>query len=161
MNKTIYSTLFLFALGLMTSCQKETDYLDALNGNDPLIRANQVVTDVMVHDIFSPPVASRVYAYASLAAYEVAALADDEYISLMGQLNEFEKKDFDTSKECLFPLAALAAYYQVAASMIFSDEPMMEQRDRIYRTIKNQGIPSDVFQNSMSLGKEVADHVMA
>ena len=120
-----------------------------------------MVTDVMVHDIFSPPVASRVYAYASLAAYEVAALADEEYASLMGQLNEFEKKEFDVSKECLFPLAALAAYYQVAASMIFSDEPMMAQRDRVYQKIKDQGIPSEVFQNSLDLGKEVADHVMA
>lgn len=161
MKKNIYPILFLLVLGLTPSCQKKTGYLETLSGNDPLIQANQVVTDVMVHDIFSPPVASRVYAYASLAAYEVAALADDEYVSLMGQLNEFEKKTFDTSKECLFPLAALAAYYQVAASMIFSDEPMMEQRAGVYRAIKNQGIPNEVFQNSMNLGKEVADHVMA
>src|SRR5690606_38661461 len=85
--------------GMLYSCSQKTDYQEALNGNEYLIQANQKATDIMVHDIFSPPVASRVYAYASLAAYEVAVLADPEFSSLMGQLNGFEEKTFDTSKE--------------------------------------------------------------
>lgn len=153
--------LSLFITGWLHSCKEKTGYLEALNGNEYLIQASQQATNVMVHDIFSPPVASRIYTYSSLAAYEVAALADNQYLSLMGQLNGFEVKKFDTTKECLFPLASLAAYYQVATSMIFSEERMVEHRDRVYQSIKDKGIPEEMFQNSLELGKAVADHILA
>src|SRR5260221_12525724 len=51
-----------------------------------LHRSIKVVTDVMVHDIFSPPVASRIYAYVSVAGYEAARAGDGRYRSLAGQL---------------------------------------------------------------------------
>ena len=31
------------------------------------------VTEVMIHDIFSPPVASRIFAYPNVGAYEILA----------------------------------------------------------------------------------------
>ncbi|HLW20231.1 MAG TPA: vanadium-dependent haloperoxidase [Cyclobacteriaceae bacterium] len=156
-----YLCYFLFFAGCLTSCQVNTDYQETLNGNAYLIQANQQATDVMVHDIFSPPVASRIYAYASLAAYEVVALADDQYLSMAGQLNGFEAKEYDTSKECLFPLASLAAYYQIAMSMIFSEDQLIPHRDRLYQMVKDQGISDEVFQNSLDLGNDVANHVRA
>jgi hypothetical protein len=161
--KNIRSLFFLIISfsGLFYSCQEKTGYKEELNGSDYLIQASDQTTNVMVHDIFSPPVASRVYAYSALAAYEVAVLADGQYLSLMGQLNGFEEKEFDTSKACLYPLASLAAYYQVAMAMIFSEEKMVTHRDRVYRIIKDKGIPDDVFKNSMNLGKAVAEHVLA
>src|SRR5260221_4010806 len=51
-----------------------------------LHRSIKVVTDVMVHDIFSPPVASRIYAYVSVAGYEAARAGDGRYRSLAGPL---------------------------------------------------------------------------
>src|SRR5260221_10215011 len=51
-----------------------------------LHRSIKVVTDVMVHDIFSPPVASRIYAYVSVAGYEAARAGDGRYRSLAGHL---------------------------------------------------------------------------
>jgi len=40
------------------------------------------VTEVMIHDIFSPPQASRIYAYPNVAAYEILASKQSEYNSL-------------------------------------------------------------------------------
>ncbi|HLG40045.1 MAG TPA: hypothetical protein VI461_10265, partial [Chitinophagaceae bacterium] len=51
-----------------------------------LHRAEKALTDVIVHDIFSPPVASRIYVYANIAAYEVLVKADDSCKSLYGLL---------------------------------------------------------------------------
>lgn len=162
MSNFKYRFFFFILLWVgLAACEQKTEYLEALNGNDYLIQANGQATNVMVHDIFSPPVASRIYAYASLAAYEVAALSDQTYQSLMGQLNGFEKKEFDTSKDCLFPLAALAAYYQVATAMIFSEDQLTVHRDRLYASIKKQGIPEDIFENSLELGHAVAAHILA
>src|SRR5687767_7040985 len=49
------------------------------------------VTDVIVYDIFSPPVASRIYTYMSVAGYEAARHFDPKFQSLAGQLNGLEK----------------------------------------------------------------------
>jgi hypothetical protein len=46
----------------------------------------KAITDRIVFDIFSPPVASRIYAYSSVAAYEAGRHADSTLISLSGQL---------------------------------------------------------------------------
>ena len=40
-------------------------------GAEPLHQAFHDLTGVIVYDIFSPPQAARVYAYSSVAAYEV------------------------------------------------------------------------------------------
>ena len=47
------------------------------------------LTDVIIHDIFSPPVASRIYSYANLAGYE-ALVPYDNYESLGGKLKRFQ-----------------------------------------------------------------------
>ena len=47
-----------------------------------LHRAVKQVTDVIVHDVYSPPVASRTYAYISVAAYEAARFEDQSFLSL-------------------------------------------------------------------------------
>jgi hypothetical protein len=41
----------------------------------------------LIHDIFSPPVASRIFVYPNVAAYEIIAQNHDQYTSLNWQLN--------------------------------------------------------------------------
>ena len=55
-----------------------------------LHRSVKQVTDVIVHDIFSPPVAARIYTYMSVAGYEAAIHQDEKYVTLAGQLNGLE-----------------------------------------------------------------------
>jgi len=142
------------------SCQQDERYQNMLLDSTSLSNANKNLTDVMVHDIFSPPVASRIYAYASIAAYEVAALSDPGYQSLTGQLNGFEAKEFDTSQPCHFPLAALTAYYEVGQALVFSEEEIERYRSSLYKKLEDKGIPKNVFHNSIALGKAVAKHVL-
>jgi hypothetical protein len=49
--------------------------------------AVDTVTGIMVHDIFSPPVASRIYV-SNVAAYEIMAQNNTKYESLQGQLKD-------------------------------------------------------------------------
>jgi hypothetical protein len=44
------------------------------------------VTQIMIHDIFSPPVASRIFVYPNIAAYEIIAQNSKTYKSLENQL---------------------------------------------------------------------------
>ena len=50
-------------------------------------RAIKQMTDVMVHDIYSPPVSSRTYAYISIAGYETVVAGNPNYQSFAGQLH--------------------------------------------------------------------------
>ncbi|MDO9552014.1 vanadium-dependent haloperoxidase [Rhodonellum sp.] len=160
MQVFIKTTLILLLLGSLMACQENGDYKEAMKDGAYQISAQTKLTDVMIHDIFSPPVASRIYAYSSIAAYEVAVLADSSYQSMMGQLNGFEKTNFDTSVEIHYPLASLAAYYKVATALIFSEEMMNAHYNTALKEIKSKGIPSKVFENSLALGESVGQHVL-
>ena len=64
-----YITFLLLTVITMQAQQKQV-----LNAQ-PLHRAQNALTRTIVHDIFAPPVASRIYLYANMAAYEAACPA--------------------------------------------------------------------------------------
>lgn len=68
----------------LISCQKEKQIEVT---SDDYCAAIDTVTSIMVHDIFSPPVASRIYVYPNVAAYEIIAQNSPKYQSLQGQLH--------------------------------------------------------------------------
>ena len=66
----------------LVSCKKQNEPI-VVSTNDYFNAVDQI-TQIMVHDIFSPPVASRVYVYPNIAAYEIIAQNDANYKSLAG-----------------------------------------------------------------------------
>ena len=97
--------LFIFICSLL-SCNKESI---KITPNDYHLMVDKL-TEVMIHDIFSPPVASRIYAYPNIAAYQVLNRENGAYKSLENQLNELKEtptisSDKNTNKQ----LAALIA----------------------------------------------------
>ena len=119
------------------------------------------LTDVIVYDIFSPPVASRVYAYPSIAAYEVIALNDPSLRSLSGQLRDLgsvpsPEADFDYNTQ----LAALQAYIKVGTALVFSEDKMDAYAQELYQKYRDMGLPRKVVQNSIDFGNLVGDHIL-
>lgn len=146
---------------LVFACQKPKDYSQAITDGSYLTQAQNRITEVIIHDIFSPPVAARIYSYASLAAYEVAAATDPAYQSLLGQLNGSESVSFKPSEKVYPPLASLAAYYKMGTGLIFSEDMVNAHRDKIFEELREKGIPEDVFEASVAFGEEVAAAVKA
>ncbi|WP_246255645.1 vanadium-dependent haloperoxidase [Cyclobacterium plantarum] len=153
----------LFLMLFTASCKENEAYKSLLEEHYFLVDANGALTDVIVHDIFSPPVASRIYAYPSIAAYEVAALADPEqYTSLMGQLNDSKPLaiTIENREKINFHLSALAAYCKVATNLIFSEQDMEAYKEAAYEKILMAGMPRAEFDASVHLGEVVADEIM-
>src|SRR5918996_1211176 len=75
------------ALLLSSACANAPAALLPSDEAELLHTAMQQLTDVIVYDIFSPPQASRAYAYASVAAYEALRPGYPAYRTLAGQLN--------------------------------------------------------------------------
>lgn len=120
----------------------------------------QRLTDVIVHDIFSPPVASRIYAYPSIAAYEVMVQTDPSYISLAGQLKGFDGIP-TPEKEVDLELAAVQAFINVGRTLIFSEDKIEEYQNEFLTKIREKGLDETVLNNSIEYAKKVADDILA
>jgi hypothetical protein len=145
------------------SCQQETkDYKKDAADPEFIHASVKKLTDVIVHDIFSPPVASRVYAYPHIAAYEVLIHDYPEYQSLAGQLNGFEgvPQPAKDSVYC-FPLASIHAFLVIGRTLTFSGDMLDKFEADTYAKFKAMGVSDDVYERSMRYGDAVAKSVMA
>ncbi|WNH11081.1 vanadium-dependent haloperoxidase [Flavobacteriaceae bacterium HL-DH10] len=117
------------------------------------------IISVMIHDIFSPPVASRIFAYPNVAAYEIIASNNKDFKSISGQLSGLTAiPNYDKSKGPLnVQLASLVAYIDVSNELIFSEEPIVKYRDSLYTNWKS--INKVEFNNAKEYGLKVADHI--
>ena len=150
---------FIFTI----SCKKTNpDYQTDIKQSRFFHESMRNLTDVIVHDIFSPPVASRIYAYPSIAAYEALIHDYPEYQSMEGQLTGLQKvPQPEAGKEYCFPLASLNAFQIVGKALIFSEEKVDKYRNQMLAEIKEINMPGDVYDRSMAYGAMVADSVLA
>ncbi len=155
----IYS---IFLIVIVAGCKKESSEPNLQLRDANLVHiAMQNLTKAMVHDIFSPPVASRIYAYPSIAAYQVVSAANPEYKSLAGQLNGLtETPSPHTNKSYSYELAALQAFYKVGSKMVFSTDITFEFEDYLDSEIKRLKIPNEIVQRSKDYGDSVAIHIL-
>jgi len=127
---------------------------------DDFHNAVDKVTEVMIHDIFSPPVASRIFAYPNIAAYEIIAQQDENYRSLNGQLTNFTAiPKADTLKPINFQLAALIAHLDLSKKLIFSEQDIEVYQDSLYQSWEAQNALE--FETSKTYGLAVANHIAA
>lgn len=132
------------------------------NNPDFLHRAIKQVTDVIVHDVYSPPVASRTYAYTAIAAYEAARYENKNYFSLAGQVTKLTPFDApEAGKQYNYSLAAVNALLLTAKTMVISEEMIENFRQKMLQEFSATGMPQDIFDNSVAFGKKTADHVLA
>ena len=154
--------LLLLVLGLPACRSNGDDTLEASNVAAPLHDAMHQLTGVIVYDIFSPPQASRVYAYAGIAAYEAARQADTSYRSLAGQVRALPAvPQPDRTKRYSWSLASTHAFLTVGRQLTFSRERMDSLRTAMDNRFKQSGMPADVYARSIAYGDTVAKHVLA
>jgi hypothetical protein len=157
-NYLIFSVLFISIF----SCKKSNENYKQEAANANFLRdVESQVTQVMVHDIFSPPVASRIYFYASLAAYEALVPGYPQYQSMAGQLNGFKPAPKpEPNKEYSFEIAARTAYLKIGKNLTFSANLYDEFDKKEEEKINKIGIPSDVLERSIAFGDSIASHIM-
>ena len=155
----------VFAAGVLTvaSCSRATATSVSLTATDaaPLHDAVKQVNDVIVYDILSPPQASRVYAYASIAAYEVLRHADSSYRSLAGQVNGLTPlPPRPAGAELSLSLAGVHAYMTVGRALTFSQARMDTLRLAMDLRFRRD-LPADTYERSIAYGDTVAKHILA
>ncbi|HEY0744319.1 MAG TPA: vanadium-dependent haloperoxidase [Chryseosolibacter sp.] len=156
-----YTALFLAFL-FVTSCSENGEYKEKVKDPDQLHRSIKKVTDIIVHDIFSPPVATRIYAYVSVAAYETARHMDPALQTLGGQLNGLaDVPQPDPNLEYCFPLAAVEATLKTARVFLFSEDKLDAFYEQTMNSYREAGIPDEVLERSLEYGQKVSQHIVA
>src|SRR5690606_31019591 len=87
MRRITLSLLSILAI-VVSSCMKKEKPIDV--STEDLHHSIDEVVEVMIHDIFSPPVASRIFVYPNIAAYEIIALEDPNYQSMVGKVKDLK-----------------------------------------------------------------------
>src|SRR4051812_35572086 len=90
------------------------------------------LTEIIIQDIFSPPVSSRIYAYTSLAAYEAIRFDKRNYNSLVEKLKGFPPMPVpDKNKKYNYLLSATKAFFTVAEKITFSRDSLLKYENKV------------------------------
>lgn len=155
--------LILFCILAVGSCKQETVDLTNLDkfSQTQQIAWNKTLTNVMVADIFTPPVCSRIYAYPHIAAYEVLAINNKAYPSLAGTLSELTAIPAPPEGQTIyFPLASIVAFATAAKPLVYTPEKLDDAASAYFQRIKDQGISEKIFNQSVAYGRAVGEHIV-
>ena len=153
----------LVAVLLVLGCQPPpaADANAASPNAEPLHTAMQQLTSVIVYDIFSPPQASRVYAYASVAAYEALRQGSSTHRSMAGQLNGLTPvPEPEPNVEYSLPHAGVHAFMTVGHALTFSRNRVDSMRTALDAQLK-RGLRTPVYERSIAYGDKIAQHILA
>lgn len=115
---------------------------------------------------YSPPVASRSFAYLGATAFETVASGSDELQSLAGQLNGLAAVPQREAGRAYDDAVALQAAMAFAARNFFENTGPTGQRamaalEKKLRGQVSAGLPADVVARSEAHGRAVAAHILA
>jgi len=154
--------LLLFAIALFSCKAPSGDYAKAMS--DPKLYWTTVkqLNDVVLDNIFSPPVASRNYAYANIAAYEAMRAGDDRFSTLSGVIKHMPAMPKpEAGKTYCYPYAALIAFCKVGDNVTFSHAVMTDYIDDLKKYADSVGMPDEVQKNSLAFADTIASAVTA
>lgn len=146
---------------LFVGCKEDNRYLQELDNPELFRQAMKNLTDVIVYDIFSPPVASRVYVYPSIASYAIMQKGNTaHYSGLEGQLADFPDIPNPENENINLNLAAIHAFTVIGKQLIFSEDRITEFQNETYSALQDKGLSNKVLNASKTYGDEVAKIIL-
>ncbi len=157
---TASAALLLLIAGCKQAPEKPTYFGD---NTFTYCKTVKELNEVVKHVGFTPIVASRNYAYANIAAYEcIAGGYPNEYYSLAGQINGLSALPKpDTTKKIDYEFASLLAFCKVGEAVTFPEGSMKEYVDSLKKAAKDEGMPDDMFDNTLAYADTVGKSVLA
>lgn len=159
MKKYVLAGLFVSAGWLLTACggKKATaiDHAAVLHNNQDQL------TQIIIYDVFTPPVSSRIYVYSSLASYEAVRFARPGSPSIAAKLHGFAPMpEPEKGKTYNYTLAATQAFFTVVHKVVFSLDSLKAYEKATMENFK-ASMDEETFQRSVALGDTIGKTVLA
>lgn len=144
--------------------------LQSCNSNPPVVPIDEAevlhqnqdqLTQVIIYDVFTPPVASRIYVYSSLAAYEAIRYSDPAASSIAAKLHGFNPMPApEKGKEYNYSLAATSAFFTVVKKVkVFSVDSLKNYEESLYGRYK-ASVNEETYNRSVALGDTIGKVVL-
>ncbi|WP_296636410.1 vanadium-dependent haloperoxidase [Polaribacter sp.] len=147
---------FLLLVSFFSSCNLKSEPI-IISSEDFHLQVDKL-SDVMVHDIFSPPVASRVFAYPNVAAYEILVQKDSAYTTLSNAVTGLKAIPKANETEPInLKLSALIAHMEISKMLVFSEDRIDVVKDSLF--VKWEDINEKEFVASKKYALEVVGHI--
>lgn len=158
---TKVAQLLACILILAGSCS-EKQKATPLNDAAVLHQNEDMLTEVIIYDVFTPPVASRIYVYSSLASYEALRFSKPGTPSIAEKLHGFGKMPQpEKDKPYNYTLAATKAFFKVVRNVkVFSVDSLKQYEESVYNNFKAQ-LDEPAYQRSVALGDTIAAVILA
>lgn len=148
----IYLTLIT---AFFASCSKPAEPIHV--SSELFHKSVDKVMEIQIHDIFSPPVASRIFVYPNIAAYEIIVQKSNKFKTLAGTLNGLNAIPVaDKNQNINLELSAIIAHMEISKNLIFSEEKMSALQDSLYTVWEMTN--KEEFDKSKAYAFEVVDH---
>ena len=143
----------------VTSCNHEKR--GRLSDTEILHQNMDQLTQVIIYDVFTPPVASRLYVYAALASYEAVRFSKEDSESIAEKLNGFgQLPEPEKDKTYDFTLAASKAFFNVVRNVrVFSVDSLDKYEDPLYQSFKNE-LDDSTYSRSVLFGEKIASAIL-
>jgi len=153
--------VFLFAISMIGCKSYNENFKEASKETKYVHSSMKKLSDIIVHDIFSPPVASRNYIYPSIAAYEASRWMDDSYKSLSGQLRDMPTIEAPAKdKDYAYGIAGTIALIKTAKHFIFSEDKMEDHLNEYMESVKAMNIDPTIVKRSVAYGEAVSAQII-
>ncbi|MBI1880098.1 MAG: hypothetical protein HYR94_18075, partial [Chloroflexi bacterium] len=123
----------------------------------------QLLVERVQADKLSPPVATRIYAYAGVTLYEAVVPGMSNYKSLQGQLNDMPELPEPEGGPYNWPAVAASAAAIVAQALFESptSQAAFEQlRDQQLAALWESGVASDILKRSRTHGQNLGQAIV-
>ncbi len=151
LKRIILSGFIFFVFSHSVKAQDKATVLHELN--------SLLINTVMV-DFFTPPVASRIYAYPNIAFYECIRQDDPSLLSIAAKLRVPVNIPKATAAKTDNFIAACISYSYVAQKLVGSEYKIEDWRKVFVDSIL-KNTDTVIAKNSMQYGRKVADSILA
>lgn len=133
----------------------------AQNPGDVQARCNQKLAEVIMEDLFTPPVSTRVMAYPNIAFYEVLCFKYPKMRSMAGQLTGLTRL-WPPAEKIDISLAAMIAFNLVAKKLIYSEymiDSFQQQEIRKWKRSHpgNESLLNSTISFGITSGNQIID----
>lgn len=162
LNK-VFTSLFFLSLLITSNQVLGQKSLPLKTPAQYLEDCNDMVTNAIVTDGFSPLLATRSYCYPNIAAYEGLRFQNKKLQTVAGQLKDLTELPMpDRQYAYYFDVVAMTAFWKTCKDVIYREyeADTLYNRQMAFILANNPDLDKEAFDRSKKYGEELAEAIM-
>lgn len=152
--------LLVVLVCLIVSCTDSHKNNTEIFTSQDLRKSNEVLLEGVMDGAFSPPVASRIYAYSHIAHYlTLQSFYKDSLVDLSSKLNDLDLKSTANKDNVNPELSGLLAFSQIGKKLIYAEHFFNDHIDSLKTKALNNGLSKEVISSSEDYALHISQQI--